>query len=256
MTDDVLYEIQGRIATITLNRPNQRNAVNGGLTRALGAAMDRFEGDPDVWVCVLAGSGPAFCAGADLKAIAAGAGAELSTDKGGFGGFVRYPKTKPVLAAVHGVALAGGLELVLACDLVIAAEDAEFGFPEVTRGIIAAAGGVFRLARAIPAARARELVMTGDRVSAQEALALGLINRVVPAPEVLTTAVALAHRICQNAPVAVRESIAIARVAADITEEKGWQLSAQAAARVMLTRDAQEGPLAFAQKRAPQWMGH
>lgn len=256
MTDDVRYAIQGRIATITLNRPHQRNAVNGDLARALGAAMDRFEGDPGVWVCVLAGSGPAFCAGADLKAIAAGAGAELSTDKGGFAGFVRYPRTKPVLAAVHGVALAGGLELVLACDLVVAAEDAEFGLPEVTRGIIAAAGGVFRLARAIPAARARELVMTGDRISAQEALALGLINRVVPAPDVLTTTVALAHRICQNAPVAVRESIAIARAAADITEEEGWQLSAQAAARIMLTMDAQEGPLAFAQKRAPQWTGH
>jgi len=255
MSDDVLYELDGRVAMITLNRPDQRNAVNGGLTKAMGLAMDRFEADPQAWVGILAGAGPAFCAGADLKAIAAGAGAELSTQTGGFGGFVRYPRTKPVLAAVHGFALAGGMELVLACDVVVAAEDASFGLPEVTRGIMAAAGGVLRLVRAIPPARARELVMTGDRMTAAEALAVGLVNRVVPASEVVSTARALALRICQNAPVAVRESLAIARVAADITEEEGWQLSLQAAARVMQTRDAHEGPKAFAEKRAPQWTG-
>lgn len=256
MSDDVLYQLEDRVATITLNRPDQRNAVNGSLTKALGRALERLEADPQAWVGILAGSGAGFCAGADLKAIAAGAGAELSTQAGGFAGFVRYPRTKPILAAVHGFALAGGMELVLACDVVVAAEDASFGLPEVTRGIIAAAGGVFRLARAIPPARARELVMTGDRMTATEALALGLVNRVVPAPEVLSTARALAMRICQNAPVAVRESLAIARVAADITEEQGWQLSEQAAARVMQTQDAQEGPRAFAEKRAPHWTGH
>lgn len=255
MADAVLYECDGRVATVTLNRPDQRNAVNGALATALGQAMDRFESDPEVWVCVLAGAGPAFCAGADLKAIAAGNAADLSTSAGGFGGFVRYPRRKPVIAAVHGFALAGGLELVLACDLVVAAEDASFGLPEVTRGIIAAAGGVFRLARAIPPARARELVMTGDRITSSEALALGLVNRVVPAQAVLATAQDLAKRISQNAPIAVRESIAIARVAADISEDEGWRLSNEAAARVMQSNDAREGPRAFAEKRPPRWTG-
>lgn len=255
MGDEVVYEVAGRIATITLNRPEQRNAVDGPLAAALGAAMDRVEDDPAVWVSILAGSGPVFCAGADLKAIAAGHGAQLSTEKGGFAGFVRYPRTKPVVAAVHGHALAGGLELVLACDLVIAAGAAAFGLPEVTRGIVAAAGGAFRLPRVIPPARARELIMTGERLSAQEALALGLVNRVVDAAQVLPAARELAQRICRNAPLAVRESIAIARAALDITEEEGWRRSELASARIMKTDDAREGPQAFADKRGPRWTG-
>jgi enoyl-CoA hydratase len=169
MTDEVLYDVEGRVATITLNRPDQRNAVNPELAAGLDAAMERFEADADVWVGVLTGAGPNFCAGADLKALAAGRGPRLVTDRGGFGGFVHYPRTKPVIAAVRGFALAGGTELMLACDFAVASTDSAFGLPEVTRGIVAAAGGLFRLPQAIAPPRAVELILTGDRMDAQEA---------------------------------------------------------------------------------------
>lgn len=255
MSDEVRYDVDGRVATFTLDRPDQRNAVDPGLTAALADAVARFEADPEVWVGVLTGAGPNFCAGADLKALAAGRGAELSTRAGGFAGFVRFPRSKPVIAAVRGFALAGGTELVLACDLVVAAQDAAFGLPEVTRGIVAAAGGLFRLPRAIPPARARELVLTGDRLPAEEAYRLGMVNRLVPEGEVLTEARALADRICRNAPVAVRESLAVLRDAAELTEGQGWERSARAMDRARQSEDAQEGPRAFAEKRAPKWTG-
>ena len=251
----VRYEVDGRVATFTLDRPDQRNAVDPDLTAALGAALARFEADPDVWVGILTGAGPNFCAGADLKAIAAGRGAELSTVDGGFAGWVRYPRTKPVIAAVRGFALAGGTELVLACDLVVASTDTSFGLPEVTRGIVAAGGGLFRLPRAIPAARARELVLTGDRLPAAEALRLGMVNHVVEPDHVLTTARELAERICRNAPVAVRESLAVIRDSAVMTDEQGWQRSAAAMQHARESEDAQEGPRAFAEKRPPRWTG-
>lgn len=251
----VRYEVDGRVATFTLDRPDQRNAVDPDLTSALGEAVGRFEADPEVWVGILTGEGPNFCAGADLKALAAGRAAELVTAQGGFAGWVRYPRTKPVIAAVKGFALAGGTELVLACDLVVAATDSSFGLPEVTRGIIAAGGGLFRLPRAIAPARARELVLTGDRIDATEALRLGLVNRVVPADEVLGVAHELADRICRNAPLAVRESLAIVRDAMGMTEEQGWQRSIEAMDRIRRSEDAKEGPRAFAEKRDPRWTG-
>jgi len=251
----VRYEVDGRVATFTLDRPDQRNAVDPDLTSALGEAVGRFEADPEVWVGILTGEGPNFCAGADLKALAAGRAAELVTAQGGFAGWVRYPRTKPVIAAVKGFALAGGTELVLACDLVVAATDSSFGLPEVTRGIIAAGGGLFRLPRAIAPARARELVLTGDRIDATEALRLGLVNRVVPADEVLGVARELADRICRNAPLAVRESLAIVRDAMGMTEEQGWQRSIEAMDRIRRSEDAKEGPRAFAEKRDPRWTG-
>ena len=255
MTDEVRYEVDGRIATITLNRPEQRNAINPELAIALHAVMERFEADPEVWLAILTGAGSTFSAGADLKVIAAGRGSELAVGKGGFAGFVRYPRSKPVIAAVNGVALAGGTELVLACDLVVAARDAAFGLPEVTRGIVAVGGGVFRLPRAIGAARARELIMTGDRFGAEEAHQLGLVNHVVDAAEVMPTARRLGERICANAPLAVRESLAIARAALEIDEDEGWSRSAATSARIKQTEDAKEGPRAFAEKRPPQWTG-
>ena len=255
MADEVLYEVDGRVATLTLNRPAQKNAVSPELAVALDAAVARVEEDPEVWVAVLTGAGGVFCAGADLKAIAAGRAAELATERGGFAGFVRHPRTKPVIAAVHGFALAGGTELVLACDLVVASPESAFGLPEVTRGIFAAAGGVFRLPRAIPPARARELILTGDRLPAEEAHRLGLVNHLVAADEVLPTARRLAERICRNAPVAVRESLAIARRALEVDEEEGWRLTAEARARVNASEDAKEGPRAFAEKREPRWTG-
>ncbi|MCW2666181.1 MAG: enoyl-CoA hydratase [Frankiales bacterium] len=255
MANEILYEVDGRIATITLNRPDQRNAVSPELAAGLGEAVAAFEADPEVWVALLTGAGPNFCAGADLKAIAAGRGAGLSVEPGGFAGFVRYPRTKPVIAAVRGFALAGGTELVLGCDLVVAGSDAQFGLPEVTRGIVAAAGGLFRLPQVLPRARALELIMTGERMGAEEALRLGLVNAVVEPDQVLAAARALADRICQNAPLAVRESLALARDAMTLTEDQAWQRSAQAGERISRTEDAGEGPRAFAEKRPPQWVG-
>jgi enoyl-CoA hydratase/carnithine racemase len=255
VADEVLYEVDGRIATITLNRPEQRNAVSPELTGALRAALDRFEADDEVWVAILTGAGPNFCAGADLKALAAGRAAQLSTEPGGFAGFVRYPRTKPVIAAVRGFALAGGTELVLACDLVVAGTDAAFGLPEVTRGIVAAAGGLFRLPRVIPPARAMELILTADRMGADEAHRLGMVNSLVEPDDVLPRARELAERICRNAPLAVRESLAIARRAQQLDDDEAWRLSVAAMQRVRESEDAHEGVLAFVEKRPPSWTG-
>jgi enoyl-CoA hydratase/carnithine racemase len=255
MADEVLYALDEHIATLTLNRPDQRNAVSPELTSAMDAAMRRFEEDADAWVALLTGAGPNFCAGADLKALAAGRGAELSTEAGGFGGFVRYPRTKPVIAAVRGFALAGGTELVLACDLVVAGTDAQFGLPEVTRGIVAAAGGLFRLPRVLPPARAMELILTAERLGAEEAARWGMVNHLVEPHEVVDTARALADRICRNAPLAVRESLAIARDALRIDEAEAWERSAAAMSRVRGTADAKEGVQAFVEKRPAEWTG-
>lgn len=252
---EVRYDADGRVATLTLDRPQQRNAVSPELTLAMDAALQRFEADPEVWVALLTGEGDNFSAGADLKAIAAGRARELSTEAGGFAGFVRYPRTKPVIAAVKGFALAGGMELVLGCDLVVAADDAVFGLPEVTRGIVAAGGGMFRLPRALPPALARELLLTGGRLPASDAHRFGLVNRLVPADQVLTTARELADVICANAPVAVRETLALARAALEIDEQEAWRRSGEASRRVAQSEDAKEGPRAFAEKRAPRWTG-
>ena len=255
MTSEVLYEVDGHVATLTLNRPDQRNAVSPELTSAMHAAMQQFEADDDVWVGILTANGTNFCAGADLKALAAGRGAELVTEGGGFAGFVRYPRTKPMIAAVRGFALAGGTELVLTCDLVVAATDAAFGLPEVTRGIVAAAGGLFRLPRAIPPARALELILTADRLGAEEAHRLGLVNHLTNPDDVLTKAREVADRICRNAPLAVRESLAIARDALRMDDAEGWQRSADAMQRARTSADAQEGVMAFIEKRDPVWTG-
>ncbi len=256
MADEVLYEIEGRIAVITINRPEARNAVNGAVASAMNDIMHRFESDTEVWIAILTGAGNrAFSAGADLKAMAGGQGRLLETEEGGFAGFVRFPRTKPIIAAVNGFALAGGTELVLACDLVIAGEEAEFGLPEVARGIIAAGGGLFRLPLAIGRAQAIELILTGDRISAQQAHQLGLVNHVVPAAELMPTARTLATHICANAPLAVRESLAIAQHAHEWSEQEAWARTRQALTRVMQTADAQEGPRAFAEKREPKWKG-
>jgi len=253
--DEVLYDVDGHVATLTLNRPDARNAVNPELTTALAAAMDRFEADDGVWVGILTGAGSGFSAGADLKALGAGRAAELSTAAGGFAGFVRYPRTKPMIAAVRGFALAGGTELTLACDLVVAGTDVFFGLPEVTRGIVAAAGGLFRLPRALGQTRALELILTADRIGAEEAYRLGMVNHVVEPDAVLDRARELADRICRNAPLAVRESLAIARDALLLSDEQAWERSAAAMGRVRGSEDAREGVTAFIEKRDARWTG-
>lgn len=231
-----LQRIAEHVALVTLTRPEARNAVNGDVARGLEQAVDETEADPDTWVVILAGSGDgAFCAGADLKAISGGRIHELHTERGGF---------------------AGGCEIALKCDLIVAAPQARFGVPEVKRGLIAAAGGLYRLPRALPPAVAREMILTGDPIDASRAHALGMVN--VLAPEgtpVLDAALALATRITCNAPVAVRESLAVANRAFDLSDAELMAASAQGHRRNMASEDFREGPLAFIEKRAPRWKG-
>lgn len=248
-------EVRDRVAVITLRRPEARNAVNAELARALDAAVTRLETDDDLWVGILAAEGPVFSAGADLKEIAAGRAAELSTPDGGFAGLVRHARRKPLIAAVQGPALAGGLELVLACDLVVAAETASFGLPEVKRSLVAAAGGLLRLPQALPRNVALELALTGEPLSAERAHALGLVNRLVPAEQVLDAALELAARIVANAPVAVRESRDVLLASAGEPDGDDWRRTAAALSRTMATEDFNEGPRAFIEKRAPAWTG-
>ncbi|MEM1435791.1 MAG: crotonase/enoyl-CoA hydratase family protein [Pseudomonadota bacterium] len=251
----VLFEQRGHVAIITLNRPEARNAVNGDVARGLEAALDRFEDDPELWVGILAGNGKAFCAGADLKAVAEGRGNELGTRKGGFAGIATRKRTKPLIAAIAASALAGGTEIALSCDMIICADDTRFGLPEVKRSLLAGAGGLFRLPRVIGMAPALEVILTGDPLPAQRAYELGMVNTLVPADRVLDTALELAERIAVNAPLAVQASRRVASQALAETDAELWQRSADEFREIAKTEDYKEGPRAFVEKRAPQWQG-
>lgn len=254
MPQIVRYEVTERIAVITLDRPARRHAIDAAMTAALRAALDRFENDREALVAILTATGDrAFCAGMDLKAFADGEGPSILEGPGGFAGFTHYPRRKPCIAAVNGAALAGGCEIVLACDLVVAAEHAVFGLPEVKRGLFAASGGVLRLPRMIARAHALELLLTGDVIDAGTARELGLINKVVPQGLLLETARELARRICANAPLAVRETLALARAVFSLPEEQLQARNDAAWARIAATADAEEGPRAFAAKRPALW---
>jgi enoyl-CoA hydratase len=249
------FEVRGRVALITINRPEARNAINGAVAAGLEAAVERLEAEPDLWVGVIAGNGPVFSAGADLKEIAAGRAASLATERGGFGGITRLARSKPLIAAVDGPALAGGCELVLTCDLVVASTAASFGIPEVKRSLIAGAGGLFRLPRALPRNVAMELAITGDPIAAERAYGLGLVNDLCEPGAAVDTALALAERVCANAPIAVqltRELVLAEGVAGD---DEAWRITDAATATVMATQDFAEGPRAFIEKREPVWSG-
>jgi enoyl-CoA hydratase len=249
------YEVRGRVGVLTINRPDKKNAVNGDVARGMEAAIDRLEDDPEVWVGVLFGEGSVFCAGADLKAINEGRAGELQTERGGFGGLVARERTKPLIAAVDGPALAGGTELVLACDLVVASTRASFGIPEVKRSLVAAAGGLFRLPRLLPRNIALELGLTGDPISAERAASYGLVNEVCAAGEALSSALALADRIAANAPLAVRETLRLMLSLKDVDDETGFKESGAAMINLANTEDFWEGPKAFLEKRDPAWKG-
>lgn len=257
MADEILIEPHGRhIWVVKLNRPAARNAINVSMTEAITAAIRASEADADVRAIILSAStNDVFCAGADLKDLAAGRGSDLVTEAGGFAGFVRATRKKPWIAAVAGKALGGGLELCLACDMVVAGEGASFGLPEVRRGIYAGAGGVFRLPNAIPRAVAFEMVATGIPIYAARAYALGLVNRITQTDNVLSSAIELANAISESAPIAVVESLALARLANQKTEAELWKLSDELGARLVKTEDFWEGPRAFAEKRSPSWKG-
>jgi enoyl-CoA hydratase/carnithine racemase len=249
----VEQERRGNVALLTLNRPEARNAISPEVSQEMARVLDEIEADADVRAVVLTGSGEVFSAGADLKVVAQGRGMEIARAKGGFAGVVNRDFTKPLIAAVNGPALAGGFEIVLSCDLVVAAEQARFGIPEVQRGLMAAAGGLLRLPKRVPLAIALELAMTGDPIDAPRALALGLVNRVVPVSAVVDEAIALAERIGQNSPIAVRLSRQLVREAAEMSEADGWTRNTELAIEVFASGDAVEGATAFAEKRTPTW---
>jgi enoyl-CoA hydratase/carnithine racemase len=251
----LLFEMaEPHIALLTLNRPEARNAINGALARAIAAAVGQVEADPGIRVAILTGAGRgAFCAGIDLKEAALGRTADFETDTGGLAGFVRAPRTKIWIAAAQSHALAGGLELLLACDLAIAAESATFGLPEVRWGLIAGGGGVIRLPRAVPKRIAFQMIASAQPIQAADAGRHGLVNAVVPADEVVPAALRLARQICANSPDAVRESMAVARRSADGDESDLWSLLTAATEVLRSATDLTEGPRAFAEKRAPSW---
>ncbi|MGB8221561.1 MAG: enoyl-CoA hydratase-related protein [Polyangiales bacterium] len=249
----VQFETRKHLAVITLDRPEARNAINGIMSSGIEAALDQYESDDTLWAAILTGNGPVFCAGADLKEIAAGNAGATATARGGFGGIVHRERTKPLIAALNGPALAGGFEIALACDLIIASRESFFALPEVKRSLIAVAGALFRLPRAIGMTQAMEVILTGEPLPAARAYELGLINRLVPLDRVLDEAVALAEKIASNAPLAVQASRALAARAFSADEATLWREGFEAFQRNMQSEDAKEGPRAFIEKRAPSW---
>ncbi len=254
MADEILSERRGHVEILTINRPEARNAINRATAIALGEALDRCEADDDVWVVVLTAAGDkAFSAGMDLKAFAAG---EFPITDKGFGGITKRDFTKPLIAAANGSALAGGFEMMISCDMVVAADHAKFGVPEASRGLVAGAGGLIRLPKRIPIAVAYEMALTADPIDAARAYELGLVNRVVPGDQVLDAALALAERIAKNAPLAVRTSKDIMRRSVELSEDEAWVASDEAFAMIGQSADAMEGAIAFAEKREPNWQGN
>lgn len=254
----VRVEKNGPVTTVLLHRPEVKNAVDRATAEALADVFRAFDADESAAVAVLHGEGGTFCAGADLKAISRGeAIVPVDPVKAGWGfaGIVTHAVSVPIIAAVNGTALGGGTELVLACDLAVAVEEATFGLPEVKRGLVASAGGLYRLPRALPQAVALEMILTGEPIPAERALQLGLINALAERDGLLAAAQALAARITVNAPVAVRQSLGVAKSALDLSDAELQGLSAKAQAAVMASEDFKEGPRAFIEKRAPRWTG-
>lgn len=254
----VLVERHGPIALLALNRPDVLNAVNAAVATRVGAALDLLNHDPELRVGVLAGVGRAFCAGADLKALAAGEPVhDPEHEEWGFAGITHHPLDKPLVAAVDGPALGGGMEMVLSCDLVVASTNAQFGLPEVSRGLLAGAGGLVRLPQQIPVRAAMEMALTGNNVSAKTAKEWHLINRLVPAGDALDSAFRIAERIASNAPLSVQASKRLIRSsAASDPEHELWAENADLSAKLLASRDAREGMRAFSERRTPIWKGY
>jgi enoyl-CoA hydratase len=248
----VLVEQRDRILIITINRPEAKNAVNADVSRGLADAMDRLDGDKDLSVGIVTGAGGSFSAGMDLKAFARG---EVVIVEGRGLGFTERPPAKPLIAAVEGFCLAGGCEMALATDLIVASRDSAFGIPETKRGLVAAGGGLLRLPQRIPYAVAMELALTGEPLTADRAHALGLVNILAEPGKALDAAIGLAERITANGPLAVAASKRIIVESRAWSPEEMWKKQAEIYLPVFTSNDAKEGAIAFAEKRAPKWTG-
>lgn len=246
-------ERDGQILVMTLDRPRVRNAVNAALAHALAAALDELNNDPDLRAGIITGAGGTFSSGMDLKGFLAGESRYV--EGRGFAGLTEAPPVKPLIAAVEGAALAGGCEMVLSCDLVLAAENASFGLPEVKRGLIAGSGGLLRLPRRIPPGIAMEYALTGDLLPAKEAHRWGLVNHLTPAGGTLDAALTLAGRIAANAPLSVTYTKELVRGAAEWPEDEAWERQRTRLEAIVLSDDAREGSEAFFEKRPPVWRG-
>jgi enoyl-CoA hydratase len=249
----VLTEVSDGVAVITINRPEARNAVNGEVARGIAGAISELDTSKDVQVLVLTGAGGTFSAGMDLKGFLSGDSPAFG--EGGFGGIVQRPPVKPIIAAVEGYALAGGFELVLACDLVVASEEAKFGLPEVRRSLVAGAGGLLRLPRRIPYHVAMEIALTGEHYPAERLHAAGLVNRLVPAGQALEAARELAGRIALGGPLALIATKRVIVESADWGSDEAFQRQGEIITPVFTSADAREGAMAFAEKRPPVWRG-
>ena len=249
----VLVETRDNVLVITINRPEARNAVNGAVAEGVAAALDRLDGEASLSVGVLTGAGGTFSSGMDLKGFLKG---ETPVIEGrGLAGLTEAPPRKPLIAAVEGYALAGGFEMVLACDLVVASREAKFGIPEVKRGLVAGGGGLLRLPQRLPYYVAMELALTGDFITGEQAQGYGLVNRVVDPGTALDGALELAAALAANGPLALAASKEILRRSLDWTEAEGWKQQLDIMAPVFSSEDAREGAAAFAEKRPPRWQG-
>jgi len=246
----VKTERHNHILVVKMDRPQKRNALNAAMTAGIDAAMNELEDDPELWCGILTGTDSVFSAGADLTE-----GPGEPTQRGGIVGLISRKRSKPLIAAVEGVALGGGVELILCCDLVVASSKAVFGLPEVKRGLMPDFGGAFRIGRFLPINVARELLLTGNNLTAERAERLGFVNAVVEPGKALSSALVLAEKICENAPLAVREALAVFNTEVTGDESTSWKRSDDAHGRLLQTEDLIEGLGAFFEKRPPKWRG-
>jgi enoyl-CoA hydratase len=249
----VLTEADGGVLLITLNRPDARNAINAALAAGVAAALDRLDGDDEIKVGILTGAGRGFSAGMDLKAFVAGESPHV--EGRGLAGITQAPPRKPIIAAIEGFAVAGGLEIALACDLIVAARGAKLGIPEAKRSLVAAAGGLLRLPRRMPYHLAMEMALTGDPITAERGFEVGLVNRLAEPGEAVASARELATAIAANGPLALEASKRILLEAPGWSEDELWQRQGEIVGPVLGSEDAREGATAFAEKRDPVWKG-
>ncbi len=243
-------EVQGNILIITMVRHAKRNAIDGEMTLALDAALNRLEDEQDLWAAVITGGPEMFCAGTDMAATSG-----TPTPRGGIYGVVGRTRTKPLIAAVEGVAFGGGFEVVMACDMVVAATNARFGLPEVKRGLVPTSGAIFRASRVLPLNVAKQVMLTGEELSPEQGLRLGLVNQLTDPGAALDGALAMAEQIIANSPVAVQQSLQAIDALASANDELGWELTTKARKVINESEDAKEGVAAFFEKRPPVWRG-